>query len=324
MCSARMDFFLNMLGVRLPIIQGGMLWLATAELAAAVSNSGALGTVSPYAAMPKDGDPLKNLEIQLARLRKTAKGPFAVNIMLDLPLSGVLLDAAVRGGAKVVITAAGDPGIYTPLLRCCGVTSLHVVTSAAQAKKAENAGVDAVVVQGIEAGGRHARGSQPLFSLLPRVLDAVNLPVVAAGGIVDGRGAAAALALGASAVQLGTRFIATAECPAHLSYKQRILAAGDGATVLTGGDAPCRCLDTVFTRRLRELEACGATPEELRAARLFRGSREAQLEGRADLGELYCGASAGLIQEVFPAAEVVARLAADLAAALQLPVTGLA
>lgn len=312
MFSARTASFLDTLGIRLPIIQGGMFWLATAELAAAVSNSGGLGTLSPYAALPGDCEPHKNLKSQLARLRAATDRPFAVNIMLDLPDAGLLLDCALQGGAKVVTTAAGDPGIYTPLLRSCGVTSLHVVTSVAQAKKAEAAGVDGIVVQGLEAGGRHARGSLPLFSLLPMVVDSVELPVVAAGGVVDGRGAVAALALGASALQLGTRFVATSECAAHPSYKEAILAAGDDATVLTDGDAPARCLDGLFIRRLRELQNSGASPEQIRSARPFRGSREAQLEGRAEMGELYCGASAGLIREVLSVAEVVARLVAGM------------
>jgi enoyl-[acyl-carrier protein] reductase II len=186
----------------------------------------------------------------------------------------------------------------------------------AQALRAERAGVDAVVAQGIEGGGRHAPKSVPLFSLLPHVVDAVGLPVVAAGGIVDSRGVAAALTLGAAAVQLGTRFVATTECPAHPSYKRALLEAGDGATVLTSGTSPSRCLDTVFTRRLRELERSGASPEELQAARPFRGSREAQLAGRLDLGELYCGASAGLIREVLSAGEILERLRVGLLEAL--------
>ncbi|MBI5441266.1 MAG: nitronate monooxygenase [Deltaproteobacteria bacterium] len=299
-----------LLGTRLPILQGGMFWLATAELAAAVCNAGALGTVSPCAGMAKDGEPLENLERQIAEMNRATREPFAVNVLLDLPIAGLLLDRAVEVGVKVLVTAAGDPRVYTPMLKARGVRVLHVVSSVSQARRAEEAGADAVVVQGAEAGGRQAPNALPLLSLLPQVAEAVRVPAVAAGGIVDARGVRSALALGARGVQAGTRLIATHECAAHPSYKQAILEAGDEDTVLIGHDAArVRALNRGLARRLRELEVSGAAPEALRAARRPGGSREAQLGGRFDLGEAYCGASAGLIREILPARAAVEELA---------------
>ena len=289
-------------------MQGGMFWLASADLAAAVSNAGGLGTITAYGGMAMDGDPLVHLQAQIVRARSLTSRAFAVNILLDHPLGGALLELALSADVEAIVTSSGDPGIYTPLLKSCGVTVLHVVTSVSQAVRAERAGVDAVIVQGIEAGGRHSPGSVPLFSLLPTVVHAVRLPVIAAGGIVDGRGIAAALGYGAEAAQLGTRFIATSECPAHAVYKRAIVDAGAGSTVLTCGATPGRCLDTGFLRRMRALECAGASAEEVAAARPYRGAAAAQLAGRLDLGELYCTAAVELIRDIQPVATLMEQL----------------
>lgn len=295
-----------LLKIDYPILQGGMLWLATAELAAAVSNAGALGMISPYAGMEKHGDPLENLRLQIARARKLTKRPFGINIPLDLGQSGMLIDAILREKVNIVVTAAGDPHHYTDVLRKEGIKVLHVVSTAKQAQSAESCKVDAVIAEGVEAGAHLGFDEVPLFSLIPQVADVVSIPVVAAGGIADARGVVAALALGAEGVQLGTRFVAVRENIAHLKYKQAILNAGDTDTAITCRKLlPTRSLKTEFTRRLLELEESGASAGDIREFLGYSRARTGQIEGDLENGEAYSGASAGLVKEVLPAAEVV-------------------
>jgi len=295
-----------LLKIDYPILQGGMLWLATAELAAAVSNAGALGMISPYAGMEKHGDPLENLRLQIARARKLTKRPFGINIPLDLDQSGMLIDAILREKVNIVVTAAGDPRHYTDVLRKEGIKVLHVVSTAKQAQSAESCKVDAVIAEGVEAGAHLGFDEIPLFSLIPQVADVVSIPVVAAGGIADARGVVAALALGAEGVQLGTRFVAVRENIAHSKYKQAILNAGDTDTAITCRKLlPTRSLKTEFTRRLLELEESGASAGDIREFLGYSRARTGQIEGDLENGEAYSGASAGLVKEVLPAAEVV-------------------
>ena len=286
-----------------------MLWLATAELGAAVSNAGALGVISPYAGMGKDGDPSENLRIQIGKARNLAEKPFGINIPLDLPQSGILIDVFLREKVGIVVTAAGNPDLYTELLHQEGMKVLHVVSSVRQARIAEACGVDALVVEGVEAGGHLGIDELPLFPLIPQVADAVSIPVVAAGGIVDSRGVVAAFALGAEGVQLGTRFIAVEENIASPNYKRAIIEAKDTDTVITCRKLlPARSLKTEFSRRLLELEESGASVDEIRDFLGYRRARRGQLEGDLVNGEAYCGASAGLIKEILPAALVVQKL----------------
>lgn len=264
----------DLLGVKYPILQGGMLRLADAALAASVSNAGALGTISPYAGMTEGREPLASLRLQIRKTRQLTERPFAVNVPLDLPASGLMIDLLVQENLKIVVTAAGSPRLFTELLHSAGIRVLHVISSVSQAQFAESCGVDALIAEGVEAGGRIGRDELPLFSLIPQVADSVSIPVIAAGGIADGRGMAAAWALGAEGVQLGTRFIATEECPAHPKYKKAIIEAGDADTVVTGrGVAPARRLKSALTE-----------------------------------GEGYAGSSAGLIKTVIPAARVIEEL----------------
>ena len=298
-----------LLKIDYPILQGGMLWLATAELAAAVSNAGALGVISPYAGMEKHGDPLENLRLQIATARKLTKKPFGINIPLDLEQSGMLIDAILKEEINIVVTAAGDPHHYTDVLRKEGIKVLHVVSTAKQAQSAESCKVDAVIVEGVEAGAHLGFDEIPLFSLIPQVADVVSIPVVAAGGIADARGVVAALALGAEGVQLGTRFVAVRENIAHSKYKQAILNAGDTDTAITCRKLlPTRSLKTEFTRRLLELEESGASAGDIREFLGYSRARTGQIEGDLENGEAYSGASAGLVKEVLPADEVVLRL----------------
>ncbi len=301
-----------LLKIDYPILQGGMLWLATAELAAAVSNAGALGIISAYAGMARDGDPLENLRLQIAAARKLTKKPFGINVPLDLEQTGLLVDVTLREKVKVVVTAAGDPHLYTEVLRKEEVKVLHVVSTVKQAQLAESCKVDAVIVEGVEAAAHLGFDEIPLFSLIPQVADVVSVPLVAAGGIADARGVVAAFALGAEGVQLGTRFVAAEESIAHPKYKEAILNAGDTDTAITCRRLlPTRSLKTEFTRRLLELEESGGSAGGIREFLGYSRARTGQIEGDLQNGEAYAGASAGLIRQVLPAAEVVQRLVED-------------
>jgi len=299
----------DLLGIQYPIIQGGMLWLATAELAAAVSNSGALGIISPLAGMEKYGDSIKNLKLQIVKARDLTGQPFGINIPLDLEQTGMFIDLVLKEKAGIVITAAGDPHHYTEVLRKEGIKVFHIVSSVRQAQIAESCNADAVIVEGVEAAAHLGFDELPLFSLVPQVVDVVSIPVIAAGGIVDARGVVAAFALGAEGVQLGTRFVAVEENIANSKYKQAIIEAKDTDTVITCRKLlPTRSLKTEFTRRLLELEESGASADEIRNFLGYSRARAGQLEGDLVNGEAYCGASVGLIKEVLPAALVIQRL----------------
>lgn len=298
-----------MFGIQYPILQGGMLWLATAELAAAVSNAGALGIISPYAGMAENGDPLQNLRLQIHQARKLTDKPFGINIPLDLPASGLLVDILLQESVKIVVTSAGNPRLYTELLHSAGIRVTHVISSVSQARIAESCSVDAVIALGVEAGGRSGREELPLFSLLPQVADAVSVPMIAAGGIVEGRGVAAAFALGADGVQLGTRFVAADECIAHPNYKQAVVDAGDSDTIVTRRRlVPTRSLKSGFSLELAAMEQSGASAEDLQIYAGRGRARKAQIEGNLMDGDAYAGSSAGLIREILPAAVVVENL----------------
>ncbi len=299
----------DLLGIEYPILQGGMLWIANAELAAAVSNAGGLGIISPLAGMERGEDPSKNLDIQITRAKGLTERPFGVNIPLDLQYAGALIDVIITHEVGTVVTAAGNPAHYSELLRQVGAKVLHVVSSVKQAQNAESCKCDAVIAEGVEAGAHNGPDELPLFSLIPTIADAVSIPVIAAGGICDARGMVAAIALGAEGVQLGTRFVAVEECIAHLNYKHAIIDAIDTSTIITCRKLfPARSLKTEFSKALLELEGSGASAEDIHSFLGYGRPRIAQLEGDLDNGEAYCGASASLIKEILPAAVVVQRL----------------
>ena len=211
----------QILGIEYPILQGGMLWLADAGLAAAVSNAGGLGVISPMAGMEAHGEPVDNLKDQIEKAKGLTENPFGVNIPIDLRDCGLLMDLILTQEVQVVVTAAGDPRLYTELLQSQDTKVLHVLSSVRHAKAAESAGVDAIIVEGVEAAARNGFDELPLFSLIPQVVDAVSIPVIAAGGIVDSRGVVAAMALGAEAVQLGTRLVVVKESIASQGWPRR-------------------------------------------------------------------------------------------------------
>jgi enoyl-[acyl-carrier protein] reductase II len=295
-----------------------MLWLANAELAASVSNAGALGVISPYAEMVEGDDPQSNLRLQIRQTRRLTDRPFGINIPINLPMSGLLIDVLLQESAEIVITAAGSPEPFTELLHSAGICVLHVISTVSQAKFCDACGVDVLIAEGAEAGGRIGRNEVPLLSLLPQVVNAVSLPVIAAGGIVDGKGMAAALALGADGIQLGTRFLATRECLAHPDYKRAIVKAQDADTIVTRrGLIPTRSLKSRFPMELAAMEKAHASEEDIQRFIGHGRARKAQIEGDMSNGDAYSGSSVGLIKEVLPAALVVEKLIKDYEEAIR-------
>jgi enoyl-[acyl-carrier protein] reductase II len=259
--------------------------------------------------MDEDGEPLENLRRQIRRTRRLTGKPFAVNIPLDLPASGLLANLLLEESVGIVVTAAGSPALFTGMLLASGIKVLHVISSASQARFAESCGVDAVIAEGVEAGGRIGRDELPLFALIPQAREAVAIPVIAAGGIVDGGGMAAAISLGADAVQLGTRFIASVECAAHPNYKNAILKAVDTDTIVAGrAMVPTRRLKNRFSLELASLERSGVSAAALQQFAGRGRARKAQLEGDLENGDAYAGSSVGLIRDMLPAAEIVKSL----------------
>lgn len=296
----------DLLGIRYPILQGGMLWLADARLASAVSEAGALGTLSPYAGMNPEGDPAENLRLQIYEIRKRTDKPFAVNIPLDLQMSGLLIDILIQEKVVIAVTAAGSPGIYTELLHSAGIRVLHVIGSLPQARFAESCGIDAVIAEGVEAGGRIGREEISLRSLLTQVVPAVSIPVVAAGGIADGKTMAEAFALGAVGVQLGTRFVAVEECIAHPAYKKAIVAAGDEDTVITRrSHIPVRSLKSGFIETLSAMERSGEPADRIDEFIGRNRAWSAQISGDIENGDAFAGSSVGMIREVVSAEAAV-------------------
>ena len=294
----------EMLGIRYPVIQGGMAWVADAKLAAAVSEAGGLGLIGAANA------PGELVESWIKEAKALTDKPFGVNIMLMSPHADDIARICVEQGVKVITTGAGNPGKYMEAWKAAGIKVIPVVPSAALAKRMERAGADAIVAEGTESGG-HV-GELTTMALVPQVADAVDIPVIAAGGIADARGFGAALMLGACGVQCGTIFVCAEESPAHLNYKQMIVDAKDTDTVVTGraGGAPVRCLKNKLSRRLLKMEheEIGREEYELRTV----GSlRRAVLDGDKDEGTFMAGQIAGLVDRVAPAKDILEKLMAD-------------
>ncbi|MBN2462162.1 MAG: nitronate monooxygenase [Dehalococcoidia bacterium] len=301
----------DLLGIEYPIIQGGMVWIANAELAAAVSNTGGLGLISPTAGMSHDDDQVENLKKQIEIAKSLTSKPFGVNLpILNNPQIEDLVTTVINAKVKVVVTAAGNPALYTSQFKEAGIRVLHLVAAVRHAQSAEKRGVDAVIAEGYEAGGHNGLDELTTFTLIPQVVDAVAIPVVAAGGIADARGVVAALALGADGVQMGTRFIATRECAAHQNFKEAILQANDVDTAITGRKlGPTRILKNEVATKILEMEAAGASVEELLTFIGSGRSRTGQFEGDIVNGEAYCGSIAGMIKEIKSVSEVIKSIA---------------
>ena len=308
----------DLLDIEYPVIQGGMVWIANAELAAAVSNAGGLGLISPTAGMNRNGDQVENLKKQIKLASGLTSKPFGVNLpILNNPQIEELVTAVIDARVKVAVTAAGNPALYTSLFKEAGIKVLHLVAAVRHAQSAERRGVDAVIAEGYEAGGHNGLDELTTFTLIPQVVDAVTIPVVAAGGIADARGVVAALALGADGVQMGTRFVATLECAAHQNFKEAILKASDTDTAITGRKlGPTRILKNEVASKILEMEAAGSSAEDLLAFIGSSRSRTGQFEGDMVNGEAYCGSIAGMIKEIRSVGDVIRSIADDYEAVL--------
>ena len=288
----------KLLGIKYPVFQGGMAQIARHELASAVSNAGGLGIIA------SGGMSIDQIREEIVNCKKHTDKPFAVNLMLMMHNIDEIIDVVIEEGVGIVTTGAGTPRKYMPKLKEAGIKVIPVIPSVKAAKKMEELGCDAVVVEGMEAGG-HV-GESTTMALLPQVTSAVNIPVIAAGGIADGRGVAAAYCLGASGVQMGTVFLATEECPVSENYKNAILEAVDTSTTLTGTKfgAPVRGIKNELTKRYHELEERSSTLMELEELTL--GSlRKAAYEGDVENGSIMSGQIAGLVNEIRPVKDVI-------------------
>ncbi|WP_182188398.1 enoyl-[acyl-carrier-protein] reductase FabK [Pectinatus frisingensis] len=288
----------KLLNIKYPIFQGGMAWIGTAELVSAVSNAGGLGIIGA-GHMPPD-----LLRIEIQKTKKWTQKPFGVNIMLMSPFVKEVMQVVLDEKVPVITTGAGNPGEYIPALKEIGSKVIPVVASVALAKRLVRTGVDAVVAEGLESGGHI--GEITTMSLVPQIVDAVDVPVIAAGGIGDARGMIAAFALGAVGVQMGTRFVLSTECIAHENYKKMVLKARDRSTVVTGRSTghPVRVLSNRLTRKFQELEKGGASVaelEELGAGKLNLATHKGDVEN----GSVMIGQISGMLTEIKPVKQIL-------------------
>ena len=299
----------ELLGIEHPIIQGGMAWTATAELSAAVSNAGGIGIIGA-GHMPTD-----ILRSEIRRAKELTDKPFGVNLMLLTPHIDELVDMVIEEGVHAVTTGAGNPSRYMAGLKGAGIKVLTVVPSVALAKRMESIGADAVIGEGMEAGGHI--GDLTTMVLTPQLVDAVSIPVVTAGGIADGRGIAAAFALGADGVQVGTRFMCAAECTIHPDVKAQVIKAKDRDTIVTGRSTghPVRVLKNRLSRQIVELDRDNK-PDEIEA--LGAGKLAlAMRQGDIEMGSLMAGQASAMVCRIQPAAEIVSEMLAEAEAVMR-------
>jgi len=290
----------QLLGIRYPIIQAGMVWASGWRLASAVSNAGGLGLLGAGSMYPEV------LREHIQKCKKATNKPFGVNVPLLYPDIDKLMEIIVEEKVSIVFTAAGNPKLWTEHLKSHGCTVVHVVSSVKFALKAQDCGVDAIVAEGFEAGGHNGREETTTMTLIPLVKKAIQIPLIAAGGICTGESMIAAMALGAEGVQVGSRFVATPEASSHSNFKEEILKAEQGATILTLKElTPVRMMKNPFYKKIQNLYENGASLEELSSA-LGRGrAKKGMFEGDLSEGELEIGQVAAQINSIKPAAEVV-------------------
>jgi enoyl-[acyl-carrier protein] reductase II len=303
----------ELLGIEYPIIQGGMVWVSNWTLAAAVSNAGGLGLVGTGS---MDWDQIRD---NLRKMKENTDKPWGINIPMMRPDLEDICKIGLEEGVRIFSTSAGNPMKAAPLLRRDDTIIIHVVPSVKGAKKAQDAGFDAIVCEGYEAGGHNGMDETTTLALTPQVADAVDIPVAAAGGIADGRGIAAALALGADGVQMGTRFIATAECNAHNGFKQALVEAGDTASIITGRKLNMlRSLKNDFTLRMSQAERDGASEADLFSIIGDEHNRAelGMVGGDVAEGVLEAGQSSGLVDDVPTVAELFEHLKKEYAEAV--------
>jgi enoyl-[acyl-carrier protein] reductase II len=301
----------SLFGIQYPLIQAGMIWCSGWELASAVSNAGGLGIIGSGSMYPHI------LEEHIIKCKAATDKPFAVNLPMLYPNIEDHIATIIQHEVPIVFTSAGNPKTYTARLKEQGITVVHVVSSVKFAKKAQEAGVDAVVAEGFEAGGHNGRDETTTLCLIPMVAAELDIPLIAAGGIGTGRGMLAAMTLGADAVQIGSRFVATPESSAHQSFKQVVVDAQEGDTMLTLKElTPVRLVKNDFYKQVEAAYESCATPEALNEL-LGRGrAKKGMFEGDLHEGELEIGQISGLIREIKPAAEVVAEIITEFKQAL--------
>ena len=300
----------RLLGIKYPIFQGGMAWVAEYHLAAAVSEAGGLGIIGAANA------PAEWVREQIRETKKRTSNPFGVNVMLMSPHAEAVAEVIAQEGVAAVTTGAGNPEKYMDMWKEKGIKVIPVVASVAMAKRMQRCGADAVVAEGCESGGHI--GESTTMALVPQVADEVSVPVVAAGGIADGRGIAAALMLGAKGVQIGTRFVVTEECQVHQNYKDRIVKARDIDTRVTGRSTghPVRTLRNEMTKKYQEMESAGASLEELEYLTLG-ALRKAVQEGDIKHGSVMSGQIAGLVKEEISCRQLIDSLVQETGALLK-------
>ena len=302
----------GLFGIQYPIVQGGMIWASGWRLASAVSNAGGLGLLGAGSMYP---DVLKE---HIQHMKAATSKPFGVNVPLLYPNIEQLMELIISEGVKIVFSSAGNPATWTSKLKEKGITVVHVVSSSKFARKAEAAGCDAVVAEGFEAGGHNGREETTSFVLIPAVREAVNIPVLAAGGIATGRQMLAAMVLGADGVQLGTRFVASEEASSHAAFKQALIGSQEGDTQLSMKKlVPVRLLKNAFYQRVWEAEQRGADPAELKEILGRARAKKGMFEGDLDEGELEIGQVSSLIKEILPANEIIRNLITEFRTAVE-------
>jgi len=300
------DIIKNLFNIKYPIVQGGMVWVSGWKLASAVSNAGGLGLVGAGSMYPNV------LREHIQKCKKATDKPFGVNVPMLYPQVDELMDIIVDEDVKIVFTSAGNPKIWTSFLKEKGITVVHVVSSVKFALKAEAAGVDAIVCEGFEAGGHNGREETTTFTLIPMVKESITIPVIAAGGIGNGRGMLAAMVLGADGVQIGSRFAATEESSAHVNFKQKIIDVKDGDTHLTLKElAPVRLIKNKFYQEIQELYKENPTKEELNGLLGRARAKKGIFEGDLDNGELEIGQIAGIIKKISSAKDILEEIVTD-------------
>ena len=295
-----MNRITQLFNIKYPIIQGGMIWNSGYKLASAVSNSGGLGLIGAGSMYPEV------LREHIQKCKKATNNPFGVNVPMLYPNIQEIMDIIVEEGVKIVFTSAGNPKTWTPFLKENGITVVHVVSSSKFALKAQEAGVDAVVAEGFEAGGHNGREETTTLTLIPMVKENISIPLIAAGGIATGRGMLAAMVLGADGVQMGSRFVASTESSAHDNFKKTVIETGEGDTILTLKElAPVRLIKNKFCADVLELYTTGPTKEDLENLLGKRRAKRGMFEGDLVEGELEIGQIAGLIHDIKPVEVII-------------------
>ncbi len=298
-----MNKITTLFNIRYPIIQGGMIWCSGWELAAAVSNAGGLGLIGSGSMYPE------TLKEHIKKCKAATGKPFGVNVPLLYPQTDEIIRIIIDEKVPVVFTSAGNPAKYTAFLKDHGITVVHVIANKKFALKAIDAGVDALVAEGFEAGGHNGFEETTTMVLIPSVREVCDIPLIAAGGIATGAAMYAAMALGADGVQTGSRFVASEEASAHINFKKKVVEAGDGDTYLTLKKlVPVRLLKNEFFRQIHELEMSGASREKLAEVLGRARAKKGMFEGDTKEGELEIGQVAGLIHEILPAEKIIENL----------------